>query len=180
MLRGPAGVPHRVVCRHNSGKGAALRAGFAEATGHVVVVQDADLEYDPRDMLEVIRPIVEGSADVVYGSRFAMNAPRGSSILHRWGNRMLTWASNVDDRASPHRHGDLLQGISARGPAVTAAAQNRFGFEPEVTAKIARRKYRVAEVPIQYHAREWDEGKKIGWKDAVNALYCIARYAVAD
>ena len=182
VLRWFAGLPEfRVLCLpDNVGKGAALRAGFAEATGDIVIVQDADLEYDPRDMLDVIRPLVDGDADVVYGSRFAANTASGSSPLHRWGNRVLTQISNLTtglpltDMETCYKafRREVLQSLPLR--------QDRFGFEPEVTAKIARRRFKVAEVPIRYQAREWREGKKIGWKDAFNALYCIARYAVAD
>ena len=171
---------HIISKPHNEGKGAALRTAFRRASGDVVVVQDADLEYDPRDIVPLVKPIVEGEADVVYGSRFLGQPPQGSSGLHRAGNGLLTWASNlttglgVSDMETCYKafRREVLRSFEIR--------QNRFGFEPEVTAKVARRKYRVAEVPIRYAARSYAEGKKIGAKDLLNALYCIGRYAVCD
>lgn len=179
LLEGIAEV-HCLCKPRNEGKGAALRTGFEHATGDVVIVQDADLEYDPRDIPSVIRPIVENRADVVYGSRFLQQTSRGSSSLHQFGNHLLTGVSNL---TTGLRISDMETCYKAFRRSVLATVplrQNRFGFEPEVTAKIARRRLRLAEVPIRYHAREWTEGKKIGWRDAVNALYCIARYSVAD
>jgi glycosyltransferase involved in cell wall biosynthesis len=171
---------HIISKPHNEGKGAALRTAFRRASGDVIVVQDADLEYDPRDIVPLVRPIVEGTADVVYGSRFGAGGQPGSSRLHRAGNRLLTWASNlttglaITDMETCYKafRREVLRDFEIR--------QNRFGFEPEVTAKIARRKHRVAEVPISYAARSYAEGKKIGVADLLNALYCIARYAVCD
>jgi glycosyltransferase involved in cell wall biosynthesis len=164
----------------NEGKGAALRTGMQCATGNVVIIQDADLEYDPRDIPRVIRPIVEGKADVVYGSRFAGDEQQDPSFLHRFGNGMLTRASNLltglklTDMETCYKafRRDALRGLEIR--------QNRFGFEPEVTAKLARRGCRFQEVPIRYNARGYEEGKKIGVRDAVNALYCIMRYGMWD
>jgi glycosyltransferase involved in cell wall biosynthesis len=164
----------------NRGKGAALQTGFQYVTGDIVVVQDADLEYDPRDIIPVMKPILEGDADVVYGSRFLSNGCRGSSGLHRFGNRMLTVASNMftglrlTDMETCYKafRADVLKDIRIR--------QNRFGFEPEITAKLARRGHRIAEVPISYDARGWEEGKKIGVKDGINAFYCILRYWLVD
>jgi len=165
----------------NEGKGAALRTGFAHATGNVVIVQDADLEYDPRDILEVIRPILHGDSDVVYGSRFLeTDRHANSSWVHRLGNGTLTWASNratgfkLTDMETCYKafRADVIKDITIR--------QNRFGFEPEITAKLARRGHRIVEVPISYNARDFSEGKKINIKDGFNALYCIARYALAD
>lgn len=171
---------HVISKPQNEGKGAALRTGFRRASGDVVVVQDADLEYDPRDIVALVRPIIEGAADVVYGSRFLGETPQDRSWLHRFGNGLLTKASNLTtglaltDMETCYKafRRDVLRGLEIR--------QNRFGFEPEVTAKIARRKCRVAEVPIGYAARSYAEGKKIGVADLFSALYCIARYGCCD
>ncbi len=164
----------------NRGKGAALRTGFEQARGDVIVIQDAYLEYDPRDIPQLVRPIVENQADVVYGSRFLEGAADDPSWLHRFGNGLLTWASNLTtglrltDMETCYKvfRREVIQGLPLR--------QNRFGFEPEVTAKLARRRLRMCELPIHYQPRHWDEGKKIGLKDAFNAFYCIARYAFRD
>ena len=161
----------------NAGKGAALRTGFQYARGTVVTIQDADLEYDPRDIPRLIRPIVENRADVVYGSRFLDDQAVGSSWVHTFGNRLLTAFSNLTtglrltDMETCYKvfRREFLTGVEI--------CQNRFGFEPEITAKVARRKARFCELPIQYHARNWQEGKKIGFRDGLNALYCIVRYA---
>jgi glycosyltransferase involved in cell wall biosynthesis len=178
-LRGSSGL-QLVFKPQNEGKGAALRTGFAAATGDVVVIQDADLEYDPCDIPEVIRPIVEGRADVVYGSRFLGDEPQDPSLLHRLINRALTESSNcftglsLTDMETCYKafRRDVVQDLPLR--------QNRFGFEPEVTAKLARRGYSVVERPIRYNARGYADGKKIGVRDAFNALYCIVRYGLRD
>jgi glycosyltransferase involved in cell wall biosynthesis len=164
----------------NEGKGAALKSGFAAAKGEIIVVQDADLEYDPNDILHVIRPLIEGTADVAYGSRFLGDVPQDPSLFHRFVNRSLTELSNyltglrltdMETCYKAFRKG-VLRTIDLR--------QQRFGFEPEVTAKVARQRYRIVEMPVSYSARGYAEGKKIGVRDAFNALYCIIRYAIAD
>lgn len=164
----------------NEGKGAALRTGFENVTGDVVVVQDADLEYDPRDLIHLLPPIVDNRADVVYGSRFLEDTSINSSWLHQAGNRALTIASNLTtglkltDMETCYKmiRRDLFDGMELK--------QDRFGFEPEITAKLARRGARILELPISYEARSWEEGKKIGIRDGINALICIARYAFCD
>jgi len=170
-----------VICKpQNEGKGAALRTAFRRVTGDVVVVQDADLEYDPRDIMALVRPIVCGQADVVYGSRFLEGRPRGSSLLHRLGNGLLTklsnWTTGLDIT-------DMETGYKAFRREVLKdfeIKQHRFGFEPEITARIARQHYRLYEVPIRYNPRSYAEGKKIGVRDLLSTLYCILRYAWVD
>src|SRR5262249_38901637 len=164
----------------NEGKGAALRTGFRRVTGDVVVVQDADLEYDPQDILGVIRPIVVGQADVVYGSRFLNDEATGCRGIHRLGNAWLTRLSNwftgldITDMETCYKafRREVLSSFEIQQP--------RFGFEPEVTARIARRKFRLSEVAIGYSPRGYAEGKKIGVKDLISTLFSIVRYGLAD
>jgi glycosyltransferase involved in cell wall biosynthesis len=165
----------------NRGKGAALRTGFAHATGSVVVVQDADLEYDPAEYPRLIQPIIEDRADVVYGSRFIGDSHRVLYFWHSVCNRALTTLSNMftnlnlTDMETCYKvfRREVLDGLNLKS--------DRFGFEPEFTAKVAKRKrWRIYELPISYSGRTYEEGKKIGLKDAFSALWCIVRYWAAD
>lgn len=176
------GLPDvKIVCLPtNQGKGAALRTGFQHARGSIVLVQDADLEYDPRDIPELLTPILSGEADVVYGSRFLERRWLGSSACHRLGNRLLTAASNLTTGLRLTDMETCYKVFHSSALATLTIRQDRFGFEPEVTAKLARRGLRFRELPVRYRARDWDAGKKIGWRDALNAFYCIVRYAWID
>jgi len=168
--------------QRNSGKGAALRTGFASVTGTIVVVQDADLEYDPAEYPSLIAPIIDGRADVVYGSRFIGETHRVLFYWHYIGNKILTTLSNMftglnlTDMETCYKV-FRREAIDAIAPTLKS---NRFGFEPEVTAKIAKRRLRVYELPISYSGRDYSEGKKITWKDGVPALWCIVRFRFAD
>ncbi|MDG2990455.1 glycosyltransferase family 2 protein [Candidatus Synechococcus calcipolaris G9] len=161
----------------NQGKGAALRTGFAVARGDIVIVQDADLEYDPQEYPTMIEPILNNKADVVFGSRFQGGRPhRVVYYWHRVGNGFLTTLSNIftninlTDMETCYKafRREIIQGINI--------CENRFGFEPEITAKVAKLNCRIYEVGISYYGRTYKEGKKIGWRDGFRAIYCILRY----
>src|SRR6266852_1241865 len=164
----------------NQGKGAAIRRGIEEARGDIVLIQDADLEYDPEEYAKLIQPIVDGHADVVFGSRFEGYPRRVMLYWHRLGNNLLTFLSNattnldLTDMETCYKvfRREVIQSITLRS--------NRFGIEPEITAKVAKRGYRIFEVPISYYGRDYWEGKKINWKDGFSAIWTIFRFGLLD
>ena len=176
-LQQRADPPFRLIEHpQNRGKGAALRTGFAQTTGDIVVVQDADLEYDPRDYPVLLQPILDGEADVVYGSRFLGGPHRVLFFWHYVGNRLLTTFSNMLTDLNLSDMETCYKAFRAEVLAGLELSSNRFGIEPELTAKVAKTKARIYEVPISYHGRTYAEGKKIGWRDGVSAIWAILRY----
>lgn len=171
------GLLRLILHPRNRGKGAALRTGFAQCNGDIVIVQDADLEYDPREYGKLLQPILDGRADVVYGSRFAGEGPH--RVLYYWhylGNQFLTLLSNMCTNLNLTDMETCYKVFKREVISRIDIQEDRFGFEPEVTAKVARLKCRVYEVGISYSGRSYEEGKKIDWRDGVRALWCIVKY----
>lgn len=186
LLADLAAPPDVTVCYHdqNQGKGAALRTGFAAATGDLVIVQDADMEYNPHEYAKLLEPILDGRADVVFGTRFA--GGECHRVLYFWharGNRFLTMLSNIFTNLNLSDMETCYKVFPRRVIERIEIEEDRFGFEPEITAKLARfrmdgRRLRIYEVGISYAGRTYEEGKKIGWKDGIRAIWCIVKYGL--
>ncbi len=182
VLAGLEGKDDITVLRHarNRGKGAAVRSGLEQVTGDIILIQDSDLEYDPRDYPSLLEPILEGRSKVVYGSRFLGGPHKAMLFWHSLGNRFLTLVTNIlydstmTDMESGYKvfSADVLQGIRLRA--------NRFDFEPEITAKVLKRGHRIFEVPITFAGREYEEGKKVSWRDGIPALWTLIKYRLVE
>jgi glycosyltransferase involved in cell wall biosynthesis len=181
----PPGLHHRievVLERHpvNRGKGAALQTGLGLAKGDMIIIQDADLEYDPREYPILLDPILAGKADVVYGSRFLSGPHRVLFFWHYLGNRLLTLLSNIFTNLNLTDMETCYKVFTRQVQEGLRITSKRFGFEPEFTARVARMRARIYEVPISYHGRTYEEGKKIGWKDGIEAVWCIFKFNLWD
>lgn len=170
-----------IILRHpqNQGKGAAIRSGLEHVRGDYIVIQDADLEYDPEEIVKLLAPVTKGKADVVYGSRFT--GERRNMFLHHWiGNRFLTGLTNILYGTTLSDMETCYKLFSRKSLSGIKIQSNRFNFEPEITAKILKKKIRIYEIPISYSGREYSEGKKITWRDGFSALWAIVKYRFID
>ena len=181
ILQNEYAAKHKLLLhQRNMGKGAALYTGFEHVSGDVVIIQDADLEYDPAEYGKILEPIIQGRADVVYGSRFLGGPHRAIYFWHYAGNKLMTLLSNIFTNLNLTDMETCYKAFRAEILKDMKFKSQRFGFEPEFTAKVARRKLKIFEVPISYYGRTYEEGKKITWKDAITAVYCIVKYRFFD
>lgn len=164
----------------NCGKGAALRTGFSKVTGEIIIIQDADLEYNPSEYSQLLQPILDGRADAVYGSRFLGGPHRVLLFWHYLANKLLTLLSNIFNNLNLTDMETCYKVFKTDVIRQIRLKSNRFGFEPEITAKLAKKKFRIYEMPISYSGRDYSEGKKIGFKDALEAFFCIIYYRFFD